>query len=210
MKKASKISEKTLMLSTVTGLVMNFFYAIANAVLGITTNSRWLITISAYYIILSIMRFSVIYYKLKNKHVSFENEMFVKVFSGYMFFALDAVLVAVTYLAVVQSTGTRYHEIMMITIATYTFVKVTFAVMNLYKSKKSKSPLLTTIRSISFADAAVSIFSLQRSMLVSFGDMDPATVRLFNTLTGSGVCLAVTALGINLIGKDKSKWQNRN
>lgn len=205
MKKVSKISEKTLILSTFFGLIINSFYGIANAVLGITTNSWWLITLSAYYLIISIMRFSVIFYKLKNKHGSFENEMFVKVFSGYMFFALDAVLIAVTYLAVVQSTGTRYHEIMMITIATYTFVKVTLAIKNLYKSKKSNSPLLMTIRSISVADAAVSIFSLQRSMLVSFGNMDPSTVRLLNTLTGSGVCLAVTALGIDLIRKDKTK-----
>ncbi len=196
-------------LSTIAGLIINSFYGIANAVMGITTNSWWLITISAYYIIISIMRFSVILYKLKNKHGSIENKLFVKTFTGYMFFALDIVLVAVTYLAVVQSTGTQYHKIMMISIATYTFVKVVIAVKNLYKSMKFNSPLLTTIRSISFSDAAVSVFSLQRSMLVSFGEMDPATVRIFNTLTGSGVCLAVMVLGIDLIRKDGFKSQIR-
>lgn len=208
MKIKGRTADKAI-LSTISGLVINSFYGIANAVMGIATNSWWLITISAYYIIISIMRFSVILYKLKNKHGSIENELFVKTFTGYMFLALDVVLVAVTYLAVVQSTGTQYHKIMMISIATYTFVKVAIAVKNLYKSMKSNSPLLTTIRSISFADAAVSLFSLQRSMLVSFGEMEPATVRIFNILTGSGVCLAVTVLGIDLIRRDGFKWQKR-
>jgi len=41
---------------------------------------------------------------------------------------------------------------------------------------------------------------LQRSMLVSFGNMAQKDITLFNILTGSGVCIAVLMLGINLTG----------
>lgn len=89
----------------------------------------------------------------------------------------------------------------MIAIATYTFAKVVLAIVNLCKSKKVQVPVLITIRSISLTDALASIFSLQRSMLVSFGGMTAVNIDIFNTLTGVGVCLAVVVLGINLIKK---------
>lgn len=178
--------------------MINSVYGIGNAVLGIITNSMWMITISAYYIIISIMRFSVM---LCNG----ENELFVKRFSGYMFFVLDTVLIITTYLTITQNTGTKYNEIIMISVATYTFTKITLAAVNLCKSRKYNSPVLTTIRNISFADAAVSVFSLQRSMLVSFGDMSITDIKLFNTLTGVGVCVIVAVLGINLIRREKTK-----
>jgi hypothetical protein len=40
---------------------------------------------------------------------------------------------------------------------------------------------------------------MQRSMLVSFGEMETATIKLMNILTGIGVCLIVFSLGIALI-----------
>lgn len=91
----------------------------------------------------------------------------------------------------------------MITIATYSFGKISTALINLCKNKKYDYPVIATIRNISFADAAVSIFSLQRSMLVSFGNKSYFEVQIFNILTGIGVCLIVMILGINLIRKDR-------
>ena len=49
----------------------------------------------------------------------------------------------------------------------------------------------------------VSVFSLQRSMLVSFEGMAPADIQLFNILTGSAVCITVFVLGLNLVGGEK-------
>ena len=64
----------------------------------------------------------------------------------------------------------------------------------------SASPVLRTLRNIALADACVSIYSLQRSMLVSFPGMEAAEIQLFNILTGTAVWLTVLFLGINLIG----------
>lgn len=195
------ISHKTLQ-RTLFGLFINTAYGLGNAVLGIATNSRWLITLSAYYLILSVMRFSVILFAKKNGDA---NAIFIKRFSGYMFFVLDIVLIATTYFTVTQNIGRKYHEIIMISIALYTFTKAVLAIVNLIKSKRFKSPVLTTLRNISLADAAASVFSLQRSMLVSFGEMKIADIKTFNILTGSGVCLIIIILGINLTRKENFK-----
>lgn len=197
-----KKQKERIILFTCAGFIINSFYGISNGIFGILTNSWWLITLSAYYIIISIMRISVILYRYKNGDNNIENGNFIKRFSGYMFFVLGIIIIGTTLLAVKENTGTKYHEIIMISVATYTFSKTVLAFVNLCKSKKYCSPIITTIRNISFADAAVSIFSLQRSMLASFGNMAYSNIRIFNMLTGAGVFLLIMFLGINLTRKE--------
>lgn len=112
-------------------------------------------------------------------------------------------LVGTVVLATVQDRGTVYSKIVMITIAVYAFTKITLASVNLAKSRRSASLKVKTLRNISFADAFVSIFSLQRSMLVSFGELAEGTIRIMNIATGSAVCVIVFLLGVNLLRKAK-------
>ena len=194
--KMNKIRNR-LFYSAAANLAVNLLYALYNGILGCITYSWWLITVAAYYVILSIMRFSAVLCKARNKEK--ETEYFVMRFSGFMFLALSVVLIGTIYMTVKFDVGVKYHEIVMITIATYAFTKITLAIVKFIKAKKDDSPLITTIRSISFADAAVSIFSLQRSMLVSFGEMNANNILILNTSTGIGVCLIVIILGVNMI-----------
>ena len=181
--------------------IVNITYGIGNAVVGFMTFSWWFITLSAYYIILSIMRFALVMSEKRSKAKNIENEVFAKRFSGVMLICLSLALIGTVILTIRQDIGTKFHEIIMITIATYTFTKLVFAIINLCKSKKLNLPIIKALRNISLADAAVSMFSLQRSMLTSFAGMETADIRLFNTLTGTAVFLVVLILGINLLRK---------
>lgn len=89
----------------------------------------------------------------------------------------------------------------MITIATYTFYKVVLAILNTVKIRKENALLLSTVRNIGCADAAVSLLSLQRSMLVSFGEMERDKIYLMNALSGAGVVIIILLLGIGMIVK---------
>ena len=71
----------------------------------------------------------------------------------------------------------------MITIAVYAFTKITIAIINFVKARKSNSATVKVLRNIALADAAVSIFSLQRSMLVSFPGMKQNEILIFNILS---------------------------
>ena len=88
-------------------------------------------------------------------------------------------------------------------IATYTFAKITISTINLFKSRRSNSVTLITLRNISFADAFVSICALQRSMLVTFEGMTDGEIVTMNTILGSVICVIVFLLGINLLKKKK-------
>ncbi len=176
------------------GLSVNIAYGIYNVVIGFYSHSWWFITLCAYYIILSVMRFALI------KADKSQNAPFIKRFTGILLMLLGFVLGGAVYLSVVKDRGIKYHEIVMITIALYAFTKITLAIINTVKSRCDDSFIVKSLRTVLLADAAVSIFALQRSMLVSFEGMSEGEIKLFNALTGSAVCITVYILGLNLIG----------
>ncbi len=180
---------------TFLSLIFNIAYSGYYIVLGFTAHSWWLFTIGIYYVILSIVRFGVLLTRKKLR--------FITRFTGVMLMILSLPLVGTVILSAVQDRGTVHHEILMIAIAVYAFTKITLATVNLVKSRKCTSAKLLTLRNISFADAFVSIFSLQRSMLVSFEGMSGMEIRIMNISTGSGVCIIVFLLGLNLVRNKK-------
>ena len=178
-----------------TSLLINFLYAAGNCVLGFLTHSWWFITIGAYYTVLAITRFCVLQIQRNN-----DTEIFVKRVTGVLLVVLSFCIIGVNILSIIQDRGTEFHEIIMIAIATYTFTKITLAIIGMVKAKHTVSPAAKTLRNISLADACVSIYTMQRSMLVTFPGMAPWEIQLFNILTGSAVWIIVLLLGINLIG----------
>lgn len=186
------------------GFFFNLLYAIYNGILGVLNQSLWFATMCAYYIILGTMRFSAILCERKNNDtVSIQTEFFVMKFSGIMLTVLSAVLTGVIYISISQNIAAKYDEIIMITIATYTFWKIAMAIIRAVKQRNNPLPLPATIRSIGYAEVAVSILTLQRSMLVSFGSMNDADKHILNVATGAAVCLFVLGLGITLLVKNR-------
>lgn len=172
-------------------LAMNIAFSAYNIIIGCTTHSWWLFTIGAYYAVLSVIRYTV----LRTKRA---RAVFIKRSTGILLMVMSLPLAGTVILASVQDRGIVFNEIVMIILATYAFTKITLASVNLGKSRRSVSAKVKTLRNISFADAFVSIFSLQRSMLVSFGEMAPKTIRIMNIATGSAVCIVIFFLGLNL------------
>lgn len=185
--------------SPYTSLAVNFVYALGNCAVGFLTHSWWFITVGAYYAVLAMSRFSVLQVKRKagGDH---DTERFARRITGILLVALSVCIVGVNILSALKERGTAFHKIIMITIATYTFTKITIAIIGMVLSKHTASPALKTLRNIALADACVSIYTMQRSMLQSFPGLTPTEIQIFNILTGTAVWIIVLFLGINLIG----------
>lgn len=179
----------------ISSLIFNTAFAAYYLVLGFVSGSWWLLTLGSYYLILSIVRFVVLCSK--------SQEGFVTTFTGGMLIALSIPLVGTVILSVVRDRGHEFNMIVMIAMAAYAFTKITLATIKLIKSHSSTSVTLIALRNISFADALVSIFALQRSMLVSFKGMTEVEIMIMNAVLGAVVCVLVFLLGINLIRHKK-------
>lgn len=181
-------------------LSFNIAFAIYHLVMGVVTSSWWLLTLGSYYLVLSIVRFVVIRSKSR--------ERFITKVTGWMLILLSIPFAGTVILSVVQDRGHELHMIVMIAMATYAFTKITLATIKLIKARQSTSATLITLRNISFADAFVSIFALQRSMLVSFEGMTEAEIVIMNTTFGSAVCVIVFLLGLNLVKNRRILFKN--
>jgi divalent metal cation (Fe/Co/Zn/Cd) transporter len=186
--------DRTLKLA-IGSLAFNIAFATYYLVMGLVTNSWWLLTLGSYYLVLSLVRFMVLRSKSK--------ERFIAKFTGWMLILLSIPLVGTVILSVVRDRGHERQMIVMIALAAYAFTKITLATIKLIKARRSSSATLITLRNISFADAFVSIFALQRSMLVSFEGMTETEIVIMNATLGSAVCVIVFLLGLNLVRNRK-------
>ena len=147
--------------------------------------------------ILSIVRFAVLCCK--------QEEIFITKFVGWMLITLSIPLSGIVALSVVRDRGRELHMVVMIAMAAYAFTRITLATIKLIRARQSTSAALLTLRNISFADAFVSIFALQRSMLVSFKGMGETEIVIMNAALGSATCVLTFLLGLNLLRNKLAK-----
>lgn len=185
-----------MVLSAAITFVFHLLYALYHGILGIINLSMWFLAMCAFYGILATMRFSAV---LCGYRRDADTERFVMKLSGILLAVLSFVLGAVIYISLSQNIAAKHGEIIMITIAAYTFYKITMVIVKAVKQHRDPSPLLKVVRSISFAEVAASILTLQRSMLASFGSMDEKQIQTMNIMTGTAVCLFVLMLGISIL-----------
>ena len=119
--------------------------------------------------------------------------------AGILLLVLNFALTGVILLTIAQDTAKRYSEVVVISIATYTFYKIIMAVANMVKVRKTRSPVLITIRNIGTADALVSMLTLQATMLASFQGKGGLDAKRMNAITGMVVCVLILALGVSMI-----------
>ena len=119
--------------------------------------------------------------------------------AGILLLVLNFALTGVILLTIAQDTAKRYSEVVVISIATYTFYKIIMAVANMVKVRKTRSPVLIAIRNIGTADALVSMLTLQATMLASFQWNGGLDANRMNAVTGMVVCVLILALGVSMI-----------
>ncbi len=186
-------------------LGINFAFGVYNGIFGLIDKSYWYFALSVYFTVLGIMRFGVVRAQKNTK----DTLKFITRFTGCMLIFMGITMAGIVYMAANDKIGGKYHQIIMITMALYAFSKITLAIINLVKAGRTDNIALKALRNIALADAAVSIFSLQRSMLVSFDGMSDENMFLMNCLVGSAVYILIFLLGINLLGGKQLIWQNQ-
>lgn len=191
-------------LTTLPAFLINVAYTVYNGVIGIMNQSVWFITMAVYYSLLGIMRYRAVstgrkISRLDDREQIRKKELSVIKTDGILLLVLNLALSGVVLLTIAQDTAKRYSEIMVISIAAYTFYKITMAVVNMVKVRKRMSPILITIRNIGAADALVSMLTLQAAMFASFQDKNSLNTNQMNAITGLSVCILISILGISMI-----------
>lgn len=196
-------------LKTSLALLYNAAYALFNLVLAWSYQSKWYLMMAMFFFPLCIMRFLLLMELKKNG----EDDCRLSILhaSGAIMLFLVLVMASIVYVTSIRQVTEGHGEIVMITIATYTFTKLGFAIVRTIKDRKNSRLSSRIIRDISYAELAASMLNLQRTMIISFGNENHEWAHMMNIISGSAACLFIAAIGISMIsyGRDKDEIENR-
>lgn len=195
-------------LFAVPGLASNIIFAIFNGVTGIISHSAWFGSLSAYYILLSMMRIGAVkqekkIFKIKQKKERMKKEIAIYQKNSVLFIIMAVVLGGLVILLESSIGGKSYPGYTIYAAAAYTFYRIISSTINMIKVNKRKSPLLMIIRKIGYIDACVSILILQTAMFDSFAKGQKEFIKLMNGITGAVVSLMVLGIGIQGVYSSK-------
>ena len=182
-------------------LGINVLYAGLNIFSYFMNQSKWFLVLTIYYIILSVMRFLLVRYAqfhgIGKDHLG---ELKRARLCSIILLNLNFVLSGSVLMILYQNKGYEYPGILIYAMAAYTFYTTIFAIINLVKYRKYKSPVMTASKIISLSSALVSMLSLETAMFSQFGQgMSQEGQRLMIELTGAGISVAVIGMSAYMI-----------
>lgn len=181
------------------GFLINLFYVGTKLFSGIVFKSVWFITVAVYYILLAVMRASLLHYMRKaggDKVSEWHRYRLCGIILLFMNFALSGMVVLVVH----QNSGFEYPGVLIYIMAMYTFYAAITAVLNVIKFRRYGSPVLSAAKVINLTAAMVSMLSLETAMLTQFGAADdPVFRQVMTASTGAGISVIVLGMAVFMI-----------
>lgn len=184
-------------LSLLGSTVFNLCYALFKLGFGLYYRSFWFGAIAVYYLLLAVIR-AFLFGMSHRTSENLSHEYRVARSCGWLLFALNLALSAVTVQMVLDGKGYHYPGYLIFAAAAYAFYTATMSIVQLVRFRKLKSPVLSASKVLNLAVALVSMLSLQTAMFASFGD-GAINQRAMNALTGGAVCVLIFILAALLV-----------
>ena len=186
----------------------NVAYAVMQLGLGFIHSTFWFYSLAGYYLCLALMRFYLVKYLSKHKPgEEMKLELIRYRTCGWIFLIMNMTLTVIIFFMVYWNRTFEHHEITTITLAAYTFVTFTMAMINIVKYRKYHSPVLSAGKAINLASTCVSMLTLEATMLTTFGDgtMDLTAKRIMLGATGTVISIVIIIMAIYMIVQSNKK-----
>lgn len=186
-------------------LVSNIIFVLVKGVAGWLFGSWWLISLSAYYLVLCLAKFLLLYDSrkldnLKNPRLRQWWEWKAYRVCGMLLLIMTLVLLGVVVLILLDGNVFTYPGTLIFVVALYDFACLITAIIFMVRTCKQHTPIIVAIKTIGFATALVSMLSLQTAMFAAFGtNSDSIDKTGMNAVTGAAICIVLLVTGIAMI-----------
>lgn len=192
-------------------LGINLLYAGMKLFCGAYYGSVWFGTLAVYYLMLAVMRFSLLQHVNRNafgKNLISELKQYR--LCGVILALMNIALSGVVILVVRNNEGFSYAGYLIYVMAMYAFYNIITAVLDVVKYKKYNSPVMSAAKAIKLATALVSMLSLETAMLAQFGSgQNPAAFRqIMSGATGGAVCLIVLGMAVYMVARSTKQLKH--
>lgn len=186
--------------------VINIAYVLFHIVLGCISRPFWYMSLAAYYSMLIALRGGILLYQRKRLKTDEEDRRRLEIRKyrtcGILLTIIPVCMVIPILQIVFLDQAFVHMGWTVFAFAAYAFYKIIMAIYNLIKVRKQDDLTVQAVRCVGFADALVSIFSLQTALLFAFAE---GGYRGANVATGCAVCALTIALGIFMICRAHKK-----
>lgn len=191
-------------------LALNLLFAAIKLIYGIHYSSIWFGTLAVYYILLSLLRFLLLYFVNRNGIGTEEVSEYRRYrLCGIILLLMNIVLTGVVILVVRKNEGFQYVGYLIYVVAMYAFYNIITAARDVIKYRKYKSPVMSASKIIKLVTALVSMLALETAMLAQFNEeKGPEFQRLMTGMTGGCVCLIVLLIAVGMIVKSTKQLKN--
>lgn len=147
-------------------------FSLYNGFLGVYLSSVWHSSICIFYLLLSMIRGSILITENKNRkrpeHIKTKCRGRTFIISSALLMVMNLSLILPISLMVTLEKPVNMGLIPAITMAAYTTYKITLASIYFRREKrnKSKNILITELRTVNFIDAMLSILTLQNTLIM--------------------------------------------
>lgn len=182
------------------GMTVNFLYVLFRMVVGLRYGSVWFISMAVYYLVLGILRLSLI--------VSYRNRAAADRLRCYrrtagLLFLLNIPMGGMSLLMVLTDSGYSYPGYVIYLLAMYTFYTAVCSVINFARYRKLGSPLLSAAKVLNFIAALMSVLGLQTAMIAQFSPESDSFRRTMNAITGGGIWLVVILTAVYMLRRSQ-------
>lgn len=200
-------------ISLLLSLALNTGYAVLRFAAGVFYRSAWLITLAAYYTLLLTMRILLFLHINRNTRDMAAEWRRCRA-CGIVLLFMNIILTGMVILVLQRGEGFVYPGFLIYGMALYDFCTMTMAIVNLVKSRKRKSPVLTAAKVINMAAALIAMLSLETAMITQFGAEEGEMFRhMMIASTGGGICAVMVVMAVLMIARSTKnikelKFQN--
>lgn len=190
------------------GFFINLLYAGIKLFSGIFYGSVWFVTLAVYYILLALMRASLLHYVRKDGKSKISEWRRYRL-CGIILLFMNIALAGIIILVVYENSGFEYPGMLIYVMAMYTFYATIMAVRNLVKFRKYGSPVMSAAKAVNLTAALVSMLSLETAMLTQFGAAgDPKFRRMMTASTGAGISIIVLGMAVFMIVRSTKQMKH--
>lgn len=185
-------------------LAMNIAAATFKFVMGVWFGSKWLVTVSIYFLTLSAMRLLLLNRERKSKKLETpEHKRLYDLKSyracGYMVLFMNMIVGRMIVQMLVDNEGYDYPGVMLYLIGLFAIANFANAIYNVKKYWHIYNPMISAAKRLSFSTALVLLYTLQTSALARFGNNHEQLRRLLNSISGAVVELVLFTMAILMI-----------
>ncbi|CDC75283.1 putative uncharacterized protein [Candidatus Colimorpha enterica] len=182
------------------GMTVNFLYVLFRIVVGIRYTSMWFISMAVYYLVLAVLRLSLILSYRQKVNI---DELRCYRRTAWLIFLLNIPMGGMITLMVLTNSGYSYPGYVIYLSAMYTFYTMVTSVINLVRFRRLGSPILSAAKVLNFIAALMSILGLQTAMIAQFSVESDSFRKTMNAITGGVIWLCVILTAVYMLRRSR-------